>query len=90
MYDGISGSEAAAVTTTYINEARAEGPRDWLSTAAYTTRSIINLLFLPISLLLVPIVTLIMGILVRLTFGLLLLPLSLIWMPIYGFLWGTS
>ena len=80
---------ANQVVATFINIAQATGPQDPLTIAAYVANTILRMLLFPI-MLLIPIVTLVLGLLVSISFGILLLPLSIIWMPFCGVLLGTS
>ncbi|MFH1140519.1 MAG: hypothetical protein V1724_02360 [Chloroflexota bacterium] len=81
--------EANALVNAQLEEARATGPRDFLTQGAIVLNGVLGLLFLP-TIVLVPVSTFILGLAVTATFGLLLFPLSVIWLPFLGVLLGTS
>ena len=85
----MSTREANEIVSALVAEATRIGPQDPLTIFAYGLNTVCRLLLLP-TLLLIPLVTAVLGLLVAITFGLLLLPLSLLWMPIFGFLIGSS
>ncbi len=77
------------IVETFINNAQATGLQDLLTVAAYTANTILRILLFPI-LLIMPIVTLALGLLVQISFGILLFPLSIIWMAFFAMLLATS
>lgn len=85
-----SGFQAAAIFSALQKEAMEGGPQDSLSRSAFVIRGVCGLLFAP-TILLIPAVTMVLGLLVMVTFGLLLLPLSMLWIlflaPILGSSW---
>ena len=82
-------TEANNVVNAIVAEATASGPQDPLTKFAFILRSGMGLLTFP-TIILIPPVTIILAILVTITFGLLLLPLSAIWLLFLGFLLGSS
>ena len=82
-------AQGNVVVSMFIDNAKAAGPQDPLTVAAYTVNSILRILLFPI-LLIVPIVTLVLGLLVQISFGILLIPLSIIWMAFFATLLATS
>ena len=82
-------SDANAVVNAQLEEARTEGPRDFLTIGTWIFNGILNLLLLP-AIFLVPVFTFVLGLAVTATFGLLLFPLSVLWLPFFGTLLGTS
>ena len=80
---------ANQVVEMFINNAKAAGPKDPLTIAALFANMVLRMLLFPL-ILITPLVTLVLGLLVQLSFGILLLPLSVIWMAIFPLLLGTS
>jgi len=85
----VIAAQANKVVEMFISNAQADGPQDPLTMAAYTANTILRILLFP-KLLIIPIVTLALGLLVRISFGILLLPLNVIWMAFFAMLLGTS
>ena len=71
--------EANQVVQRFIRNAQTVGPQDPMTVAAFTANAILGLLLFPL-LLVVPITTLVLGLLVHISLGILLLPMSIIWM----------
>ena len=82
-------NEALQITNMFSSNAQTVGPQCLLTKAAYMMNMILRMLLFP-KFLLMPIVTLVLGLLVSISFGILLLPLSIIWMAFFAILLGTS
>ena len=78
------------IVNRLIKEARVLGPRDPLTISAYMLNGILRLAILLPSIVLVPIFTLVLGLLVTISFGTLLMLFSAIWLPFLGIILGSS
>ena len=79
-----------ALVAGWTNSAFLEGSNDFLSRSTFFLNKALTIPLAFLTILLVPPVTLVLGLAVTLTLGLLLIPLSLIWIPLFGVLVGSS